>query len=65
MAHSLQKTVVAEGVETVEQFEYLRDQGCDEVQCNWLSAPLSAEACTTLLRENGGRPALKLVHTKP
>jgi len=62
MAHSLQKTVVAEGVETVEQFEYLRDQGCDEVQGNWLSVPLSAEPCTALLRDNSNRPALKLVH---
>jgi len=64
MAHSLQKTVIAEGVETAEQFEYLRDQGCDEVQGNWLAAPLAADACTVLLRESAVRPGLKLVHTK-
>ena len=32
MAHALGLTVVAEGVETVEQERYLRARGCDEVQ---------------------------------
>lgn len=32
MAHALGMTVVAEGVETAEQEQYLRRRGCDEVQ---------------------------------
>jgi EAL domain-containing protein (putative c-di-GMP-specific phosphodiesterase class I) len=43
MAKSLKKKVVAEGVETFEQFEFLRKQGCDEIQGYYFSSPLSAE----------------------
>jgi len=35
---------VAEGVETEEQFEFLRKEGCDKVQGFLYSAPLAAEA---------------------
>jgi len=37
LAHSLDMTLVAEGVETVEQLEFLREQGC-EVYQGWLFA---------------------------
>ncbi|HZP66834.1 MAG TPA: EAL domain-containing protein [Rudaea sp.] len=50
MAHSLGLNVVAEGVETAEQLEYLHEQGCDEIQGHWLSPPLPAAACYTFLR---------------
>jgi diguanylate cyclase (GGDEF)-like protein/PAS domain S-box-containing protein len=57
MAHSLGLNVIAEGVETREQLEYLREQGCDEIQGNWLSLPLSAERCLEFLRARRGVPA--------
>jgi diguanylate cyclase (GGDEF)-like protein len=44
MSHSLKLSVVAEGVETEEQFEFLRKEGCDKIQGFLYSAPLAAEA---------------------
>ncbi|HEX7130746.1 MAG TPA: EAL domain-containing protein [Rhodanobacteraceae bacterium] len=51
MAHSLQLEVVAEGVETPEQLEFLRGQGCDLIQGHWLSKPLPADACLKFIVE--------------
>jgi diguanylate cyclase (GGDEF)-like protein/PAS domain S-box-containing protein len=44
MAHSLRLKVVAEGVETSEQLDFLRMNGCDEAQGYYISRPLSADA---------------------
>lgn len=41
MAHTLGIEVIAEGVETHEQLQYLREQQCDEVQGYYYSKPLS------------------------
>jgi diguanylate cyclase (GGDEF)-like protein/PAS domain S-box-containing protein len=49
MAHSLGLNVVAEGVETAGQLEYLREQGCDEIQGHWLSRPMKPDACYDFL----------------
>ncbi|MBW2466123.1 MAG: EAL domain-containing protein, partial [Deltaproteobacteria bacterium] len=43
LAHSMNLKVVAEGVETEEQLEILRQQGCDYVQGFLFSKPLTAE----------------------
>jgi EAL domain-containing protein (putative c-di-GMP-specific phosphodiesterase class I) len=43
MAHSLNLKVVAEGVETLEQLEFLREKKCHEVQGYYFSKPLPAE----------------------
>ncbi len=51
MAHNLNLKVVAEGVETQEQLEFLRSQGCDEVQGYYLSKPLAAGELTAKFHE--------------
>jgi EAL domain-containing protein (putative c-di-GMP-specific phosphodiesterase class I) len=50
LAHSLDLRVTAEGVETMEQLEFLRRRRCDHVQGHVISPPLSADKCTELLR---------------
>lgn len=41
VGHSLQLQVVAEGVETVDQFKMVRDLGCDAAQGYLISAPVA------------------------
>lgn len=52
MAHALGLNVIAEGVERVEQVEYLREQDCDEIQGHWLSYPLPPGRCLAFLRRH-------------
>jgi EAL domain-containing protein (putative c-di-GMP-specific phosphodiesterase class I) len=52
MAHSLNMKAIAEGVETVEQWEALRRLGCDEMQGYLFSQPLSANDATAMLADH-------------
>lgn len=56
MAHGLGIKVVAEGVETIEQLELLRQMGCDEVQGYFISRPVPANEVVHMLSE--GRPPI-------
>ncbi|MEO8742180.1 MAG: bifunctional diguanylate cyclase/phosphodiesterase, partial [Lysobacteraceae bacterium] len=49
MAHSLGLSVIAEGVETQQQLDFLRDRDCDEIQGFWLSRPLDEPNCRTFI----------------
>jgi len=51
LGHSMKMQVIAEGVETLEQLEYLRTQECDEIQGFYFSRPLPAEGFAQLVRE--------------
>jgi len=54
MAHSLGMAVVAEGVETEEQFTFLRREGCDVMQGFLFSPPVDATAMERLLQQSAG-----------
>jgi len=59
MAHRLDLTVVAEGVETPAQLAFLRGLGCDEVQGYLLGRPSPADSVSQrLLRHGGAAPAM-------
>ncbi|MGY3038035.1 diguanylate cyclase (GGDEF)-like protein [Bradyrhizobium sp. USDA 4354] len=49
LARDLRIGVVAEGVETADQLEYLRQIACDEVQGYLISRPVSADGVLALL----------------
>lgn len=50
MAHSLHLKVIAEGVETEGQLNYLRAHGCDEMQGYYFSRPVPVAEFEQLLR---------------
>ncbi|HUN55452.1 MAG TPA: PAS domain S-box protein [Smithella sp.] len=57
MGKTLSLTVVAEGVETKEQENFLREQVCDEMQGFYFSKPVAPDQFATLLRRH--EPFLK------
>ena len=61
MAHSLDVRVVAEGVETVEQLDFLRERGCDEIQGYYFAPPLPASEISKLLLN--GNTSFKLAQS--
>ncbi|MDB5808504.1 MAG: hypothetical protein JWN94_626 [Betaproteobacteria bacterium] len=49
MAHSLRLRVIAEGVETSEQYQFLEEHQCDEMQGHYFSKPVDGPTMARLL----------------
>jgi diguanylate cyclase (GGDEF)-like protein/PAS domain S-box-containing protein len=56
MGKTLSLTVVAEGVETQEQLNFLREHSCDEMQGYHFSKPIAPEQFADLLRKHVPSP---------
>lgn len=52
LGKSLRMKVVAEGVETQAQVDYLKERDCDELQGYYIAKPLEWQAFVALYREN-------------
>jgi diguanylate cyclase (GGDEF)-like protein len=63
LAHALRLKVVAEGVESEQQLEILRELGCDQYQGYLASPPIAAAAFETLMTERGWTAPLDLNRT--
>ena len=66
MAHSMEKTVVAEGVEEKEQYELLSQYACDQIQGYLLSKPVPPEQLLEMLKnpaEFTGNSQIKVVNS--
>jgi EAL domain-containing protein (putative c-di-GMP-specific phosphodiesterase class I) len=59
LAHNLNLTVIAEGVETEDQMAFLIDNGCDELQGHYFSMPVPTDEALALLK----RGHFDLAHT--
>ena len=61
LAHNLGMEVVAEGIETPAQFEFLREQGCDIAQGYLIGRPMNADAARAFV---GGGPRRRGSHKR-
>jgi diguanylate cyclase (GGDEF)-like protein len=61
LAHNLELTVVAEGVETMAQASFLRQAGCSEIQGFYFSRPIQAEALNNFCRKHNEAAGRQLV----
>ncbi|WP_276400862.1 EAL domain-containing protein [Legionella sainthelensi] len=52
MAHSLDISVVAEGVENEDQLTYLKQSNCDQIQGYYFCKPLRNEKLTKFLEKH-------------
>ena len=50
LAHKMELRVIAEGIESVRQFEHLRELGCEFGQGYYFSQPMESKAALQFLR---------------
>ena len=62
LAKSLDMQVIAEGIETVEQLDQLKDLECDLGQGNYFCQPLDSDAATAFLEHH---PDFAKIGTEP
>jgi len=65
MAHAMGHKIVAEGVETVEQYDLLRRSGCDELQGFLLGRPMDPEAISAWDKARPQDPVARPGETMP
>ena len=65
LARSLRLGLVAEGIETLEQRNFLRDQGCETGQGYFFSLPLAAEDFAWMLEKDVVLPVMPEKQTSP
>ncbi len=51
LGHNLNLSVIAEGIETSEQFKFLRHEGCDEIQGYLFVKPQAAKEISSMLQD--------------
>jgi diguanylate cyclase (GGDEF)-like protein/PAS domain S-box-containing protein len=67
MAHSMGIAVTAEGVETAEQWEFLNQLGCEQMQGSYFSAPLAADLIPAIVAQPaapGRRPTVQALRAR-
>lgn len=60
LAHGLEMNVVAEGIETIEQMQYLHTLGCELGQGYWFARPLKPEAAKQVIAARSNPASLSL-----
>ncbi len=58
MAHSMDRKVIAEGVESEAQLRFLQREGCDEMQGYYFSRPVPESEVTAMLLERRRLPSI-------
>lgn len=58
IGHGLNMKIIAEGVETALQFEFLRRNNCDSIQGYLLSQPMNKEAIPDILQKEAGNAGI-------